>query len=230
MVSEKAPVGPPRGQLVDVKSLGGRPGPILDRGDHTPIPARLIKPGATIDPGTSAVCAPPRLAPPVFKATAPSRRTKGALSVRPPQAAIPVFKPNHDKRAPLMEPFRSPSTAIPVFKPDLGEGRRIPPLLRRPGPLAHGQPALAVRQSRLLAPYRCPPSPAIAVFKPNLVGGAKVGAPLAPRKSALNPCVQARSGPGAPTSLLGANIRRSAVVPPPRFGLNTGFAAPGGRR
>jgi hypothetical protein len=47
--------------------------------------------------------------------------------------------------------------------------------------------------------YWCPPSPAIAVFKPHLVPGAPRLAPLWRPQGALNPCVQARSGPGAPT-------------------------------
>ena len=62
---------------------GGRPGPILNRGDHRPIPTRLIKRGATIE-----LIAEPLRHP------------------RPP--AIAVFKPNPAEGAPLVEPPRSP--------------------------------------------------------------------------------------------------------------------------
>jgi hypothetical protein len=71
-------------------------------------------------------------------------------------------------------------------------------------------------------PYWCPPEPRNrCVQAESRGGGAKVGAP----QSALSPCVQARSGPGAPTSLLGATIRRSACwffSNPPPLGADGG--------
>jgi hypothetical protein len=124
--------------------------------------------------------------------------------------------------------------AIPVFKPDPGRNSRVPfchgkarairftspthpwgadrHLTTTPPP---GTPQLTVdRHSvRQIAPVRAPigaPMPRNRCVQAASRAGARRFAPLCAPLSALNPCVQARSGPEAPTPLLGAIIRRSA--------------------
>jgi hypothetical protein len=73
------------------------------------------------------------------------------------------------------------------------------------------------------------------VFKPHLAPGARRFAPLCAPRSALNPCVQARSRPGAPSSLFGRRRQTFGVAaslhgrrPAPALGGPTGVSRAGG--